>query len=68
MEQVQTILNYVGKGGISKVIKGANDEKDALKKFRQSKDSFLSPVVCSLPLLSKTEVNGRQCKINAIAS
>ncbi|QPG96260.1 hypothetical protein C2857_003679 [Epichloe festucae Fl1] len=44
VEQVQTILNYVGKGGISKVIKGANDEKDALKKFRQSKDSFLRPV------------------------
>ncbi|GAB0135680.1 hypothetical protein EsDP_00004009 [Epichloe bromicola] len=44
VEQVQTILNYVGKGGISKVIKGANNEKDALKKFRQSKDSFLSPV------------------------
>jgi hypothetical protein len=45
VEQVQTILDYVGKTGISKVIKGAHDEKDALKKFRQSRETFLRPVV-----------------------
>ncbi|OAA47007.1 Thioredoxin-like fold protein [Metarhizium rileyi] len=44
VEQVQTILDYVGKTGISTVIKGARDEKDALKKFRESKESFLRPV------------------------
>ncbi|EFZ03754.1 uncharacterized protein G6M90_00g060460 [Metarhizium brunneum] len=44
VEQVQTILDYVGKPSISKVIKGAHDEKDALKKFRESRESFLRPV------------------------
>ncbi|GAO19387.1 hypothetical protein UVI_02052780 [Ustilaginoidea virens] len=44
VEQVQTILGYVDKKSISKVINGARDEKDALKKFRESKESFLRPV------------------------
>ncbi|KAG6003344.1 hypothetical protein E4U21_002121 [Claviceps maximensis] len=44
VEQVQTILDYIGKEGIHKVIKGATNEKDALKKFRESKESFLRPV------------------------
>ncbi|KHO00153.1 Thioredoxin-like fold protein [Metarhizium album ARSEF 1941] len=44
VEQVQTILDYVGRTSIAKVIKGARDEKDALKKFRESKESFLRPV------------------------
>lgn len=44
-EQVQTILEYVGKGNIPRVIKGARDQKEALKKFKESKDSFLRPVV-----------------------
>ncbi|KAG6036022.1 hypothetical protein E4U41_005839 [Claviceps citrina] len=44
VEQVQTILEYVGKEDIQKVIKGASNEKDALKKFRESKESFLRPV------------------------
>ncbi|OAQ67081.1 hypothetical protein VFPPC_14430 [Pochonia chlamydosporia 170] len=44
VEQVQTILDYVGKGGVASVIKGARDEKDALKKFRESKENFLRPV------------------------
>ncbi|KAG6016447.1 hypothetical protein E4U43_008637 [Claviceps pusilla] len=44
VEQVQTILDYIGKEGINKVIKGATNEKDALKKFRESKESFLRPV------------------------
>lgn len=45
-DQVQTILGYVGTGGISKVIKGARDEKDALKRFKESKENFLRPLVC----------------------
>lgn len=48
VEQVQTILDYVGKNSISSVIKGANNEKDALKKFRESKENFLRPVVSSV--------------------
>ncbi|TQV93335.1 hypothetical protein V2A60_010237 [Cordyceps javanica] len=43
-DQVQTILGYVGTGGISKVIKGARDEKDALKRFKESKENFLRPL------------------------
>ncbi|KYK57866.1 hypothetical protein DCS_04879 [Drechmeria coniospora] len=43
-EQVQTILEYVGQSNISHVIKGATDEKDALKKFKQNKENFLRPV------------------------
>ncbi|KAK5991058.1 hypothetical protein PT974_09334 [Cladobotryum mycophilum] len=43
-EQVQTILQYVGQSGVSSVIKGARDEKDALKKFKESKENLLRPV------------------------
>ncbi|RSL73222.1 hypothetical protein CEP54_000542 [Fusarium duplospermum] len=44
-DQVKTILEYVGTSGISNIIKGANNEKDALKKFKESKENFLRPVV-----------------------
>lgn len=44
-EQVQTMLEYVGKQEIPEIIKGARDQKDALKKFKENKDSFLRPVV-----------------------
>lgn len=44
-DQFQTILEYVGKGGIPSVIKGARDEKDALKKFKESKESLQRPLV-----------------------
>ncbi|KAF5024943.1 hypothetical protein F66182_2985 [Fusarium sp. NRRL 66182] len=44
-DQVKTILEYVGTSGISKIIKGANNEKDALRKFKESKENFNRPVV-----------------------
>ncbi|WXC58968.1 hypothetical protein SNK03_004862 [Fusarium graminearum] len=44
-DQVKTILEYVGTGGIHKVINGANTEKDALKKFKESKENFVRPLV-----------------------
>ncbi|KAF4978494.1 hypothetical protein FZEAL_5140 [Fusarium zealandicum] len=44
-DQVKTILEYVGTSGISNVIKGASNEKEALKKFKQSNDNFIRPVV-----------------------
>ncbi|KAL6361535.1 hypothetical protein LRP88_05005 [Fusarium phalaenopsidis] len=44
-DQVKTILEYVGTSGISNIIKGANNEKDALKKFKESKENFIRPVV-----------------------
>ncbi|PFH60632.1 hypothetical protein XA68_10592 [Ophiocordyceps unilateralis] len=42
--QVETILEYAGERGIPRVIKDARDQKDALQRFKQSKDSFLRPV------------------------
>jgi hypothetical protein len=44
-DQVQTILEYVGQSKIQSVIKGARDQKDALKKFKENKDSFQRPIV-----------------------
>ncbi|KAG5953870.1 hypothetical protein E4U53_001318 [Claviceps sorghi] len=44
VEQVRTILDYIGKESINKVVQGATNEKDALKKFRESKENFLRPV------------------------
>ncbi|KAH6973494.1 thioredoxin-like protein [Ilyonectria robusta] len=44
-DQVKTILGYVGPSGIASVIKGAKDEKDALRKFKESNGNFIQPVV-----------------------
>ncbi|KAF4503471.1 Thioredoxin-like fold [Fusarium agapanthi] len=44
-DQVKTILEYVGINGIPNVIKGANNEKEALRKFKESKENFIRPVV-----------------------
>lgn len=44
-DQVRTILEYVGPTGVPSIVKGAQDEKDALKKFKQSRDNLLRPVV-----------------------
>lgn len=48
VDQVQTILEYVGQSGASQIVKGARDDKDALKKFKENKDNFLRPLVSSL--------------------
>ncbi|CAJ2504550.1 Uu.00g119440.m01.CDS01 [Anthostomella pinea] len=44
-DQLQTILEYVGKSKISSIIQGASTEKDALKKFKESADNFKRPVI-----------------------
>ncbi|PTB36383.1 uncharacterized protein TrAFT101_010268 [Trichoderma asperellum] len=44
LDQVQTILQYVGQNGASQVIKGARDDKDALRKFKENKDNLLRPL------------------------
>jgi hypothetical protein len=63
-DQVQTVLEYVGKSGIPKIITGAHDEKDALKKYIQNKDSLVRPLVrfhvtgvssCGLPFLTDND-------------
>ncbi|KAL2210238.1 DUF1687-domain-containing protein [Sarocladium strictum] len=43
-DQVQTILEYVGQSNIQRVIKGAQDQKDALRKFKENNDSFQRPI------------------------
>lgn len=43
--QLQTILEYVGAGGISSIVKGAKTQDEAFKKFRESVDNFQRPVV-----------------------
>ena len=48
-EQVQTILDYVGRAGVGRVIKGAHNEKEALQKFKESRENFLRPVVSVAP-------------------
>ncbi|KPM40459.1 hypothetical protein AK830_g6131 [Neonectria ditissima] len=44
-DQVKTILEYVGPSRIPQIVKGAHSEKDALKKFKESSDNFVQPVV-----------------------
>lgn len=45
-DQVRTILEYVGTSGIPNIVKGAQTEKDALKKFKESRENILRPLVC----------------------
>ncbi|KAI0869701.1 DUF1687-domain-containing protein [Hypoxylon argillaceum] len=44
-DQLKTILDYVGQSKISSIIQGAKTENEALKKFKESPDSFKHPVV-----------------------
>ncbi|KAM0245784.1 hypothetical protein ACHAQJ_010449 [Trichoderma viride] len=44
LDQVQTILDYVGQSGASQVVKGAKDDKDALRKFKENKENLLRPL------------------------
>jgi arsenate reductase-like glutaredoxin family protein len=46
-DQLQTILEYVGKQRISSIVKGATDQADALRRFKENAESFQRPVVCA---------------------
>lgn len=46
-DQLKNILDYLGPGKASLVIKGAKDDLDAIRKLKASGDSFERPVVCS---------------------
>lgn len=48
-DQLQTILEYVGKRGVSSIIEGASSESEAMKLFKQSAEKFKRPVVCFPP-------------------
>ena len=43
--QLKSILEYIGAQKVGTIIKGAKDEADAIKKLKQSGDSFQRPVV-----------------------
>lgn len=45
-DQLQTILEYVGKSGVSSVVEGAKTESEAMKLFKKSAESFKRPLVC----------------------
>ncbi|KAI1766744.1 DUF1687-domain-containing protein [Hypoxylon sp. FL1150] len=44
-DQLQTILEYVGKDKISSVVNGASSVNEALKKFKENKENFKRPVI-----------------------
>ncbi|KAK4102966.1 DUF1687-domain-containing protein [Parathielavia hyrcaniae] len=44
-DQLQTILEYVGKQRVSTIVQGATDQADALRKFRENAESFQRPVI-----------------------
>ncbi|KEZ43043.1 hypothetical protein SAPIO_CDS5120 [Scedosporium apiospermum] len=44
-DQVKTILEYIGPAEIPHVVKGANNVTEALKRFKQDRNSFQRPLV-----------------------
>lgn len=48
-DQLHSILEYVGASKIGSVIAGAKDQKEALKKFKESESNFKRPVVRHFP-------------------
>ncbi|KAF2237754.1 DUF1687-domain-containing protein [Viridothelium virens] len=44
-DQFQNILEYIGKHNASKLIQGARDEADAIKKLKEDGNSFQRPVL-----------------------
>lgn len=54
-DQLQTILEYTGKGKIGSVIKGATNLNEAFKKYRENVESFQRPVVCIVLVADEAE-------------
>jgi arsenate reductase-like glutaredoxin family protein len=44
-DQLSSILEYVGVGKASQLVKGASSQSDALKKLKENPENFLRPVV-----------------------
>jgi len=44
-DQLKSILEYVGAKRANEIVSGAKDEKDALSKWKQDKNSFVRPLV-----------------------
>ncbi|KAI1655858.1 DUF1687-domain-containing protein [Daldinia decipiens] len=45
VDQLKTILEYVGKKKIGSIVQGASTENEAMKKFRENKENFNRPVI-----------------------
>ena len=46
-DQFQNILEFIGKQNASRLIQGAKDEAEAIRKLKENGESFQRPVVCS---------------------
>jgi len=44
-DQLRTILGYVGQQRVGSIVKGANDEQEALRKFNENVENLQRPVV-----------------------
>ncbi|AEO65315.1 uncharacterized protein THITE_2112181 [Thermothielavioides terrestris NRRL 8126] len=44
-DQLRTILEYAGRHRISSIVKGATDEREAMRKFHENVENFQRPVV-----------------------
>ena len=44
-DQLSSILEYVGAGKASQLVKGASSQSDALRKLKENSENFLRPVV-----------------------
>ncbi|KAL2181021.1 thioredoxin-like protein [Thermothelomyces heterothallicus CBS 202.75] len=44
-DQLRTILDYAGKQRVGTIVKGASDEQDALRKFKENVENLQRPVV-----------------------
>jgi hypothetical protein len=50
-DQLKNILEYLGGSGSAKVVQGARDERDAVRRVEESGEAFLRPVVSGLRFL-----------------
>jgi hypothetical protein len=48
-DQLKNIFEYLGPGAAGKLVRGAHDQQDALRKLEDNGDAFQRPVVCIHP-------------------
>jgi arsenate reductase-like glutaredoxin family protein len=51
-DQLRNILEYLGAGASGRVIRGAKDEADAMKKLKEDAETFQRPLVSAVLLAS----------------
>lgn len=50
-DQLKNIFEYLGPNSFGSVIKGAKNQTEAFKAFKENKDALIAPVVCYAPLI-----------------